>query len=193
MRPTGMIVSTRAILVALLGGALSFGCSPSSDAPGGPSLDERAATLHREAIVVDTHSDTTPRFEDETWDFSERHAATDGHMDLPRIREGGLDVEFWSIYTGKSEEPGGALRVALERIDAVHRMVERYPDQVGLARDVSDIRRLVGEGRLASLMGVEGGHMMEDNLAVLRNFHRLGVRYMTLTHSFHTGWAEGFG
>lgn len=156
-------------------------------------LEERAAAVHREAIVVDTHSDTTPRFQDESWDFGERHASSDGHMDLPRIREGGLDVQFWSIYTGKAEAPGEAMRIALERIDAVHEMVARHPESVGLASTVEDIHRLVDEGRLASLMGVEGGHMIEDNLAVLRDFYRLGVRYMTLTHSFHTSFADSSG
>jgi len=157
------------------------------------ALAERAAALHAAAIVVDTHSDTTPRFQDASWDFSARHAAGDGHMDLPRIREGGLDVEFWSIYTGKAEAPGEAMRIAFERIDAVHQMAERHAADVGLASSVADVRRLVAEGRLASLMGVEGGHMMEDSLPILRDFYRLGVRYMTLTHSFHTGWADSSG
>ncbi|MFP6624502.1 MAG: dipeptidase, partial [Myxococcota bacterium] len=149
--------------------------------------------VHRDAIVIDTHSDTTPRFERADWDFSERHARSDSHMDLPRIREGGLDVQFWSIYTGKAEAPGEAMRVALRRIDAVHRLVERHPGEIGLAATAGEIRDLVAQGKLASLMGVEGGHMMEDDLAVLRTYYRLGVRYMTLTHSFHTSWADSSG
>ncbi len=157
------------------------------------SPQERATRIHRDAIVIDTHSDTTPRFQRDDWDFSQRHPQSDSHMDLPRIREGGLDVQFWSIYTGKSEVPGEAIRIALERIDAVHRLVERYPAEIGLATTVAEIRALVAAGKLASLMGVEGGHMIEDNLAVLRTFYRLGVRYMTLTHSFHTNWADSSG
>jgi membrane dipeptidase len=188
-------VSVSVLLVASLVAAMVLGCgSEASNAePGGSRLDERVAALHRDAIVVDTHSDTTPRFREAGWSFAERHDSSDGHMDLPRIRDGGLDVQFWSIYTGKSDVPGEALRIALERIDAVHGMVERYPDAVGLALDVADVRRLVGQGRLASLMGVEGGHMIEDSLPALRTFYRLGVRYMTLTHSFHTGWADSSG
>ena len=157
------------------------------------SPQERATRVHREAIVIDTHSDTTFRFQQEDWDFGTRHPHSDSHMDLPRIREGGLDVQFWSIYTGKTEVPGEAMRIALERIDAVHRLVERHPAEVGFATTVAEIRALVAAGKLASLMGVEGGHMIEDNLAVLRTFHRLGVRYMTLTHSFHTNWADSSG
>lgn len=149
--------------------------------------------VHRDAIVIDTHSDTTPRFEGDDWDFSERHPRSDSHMDLPRIREGGLDVQFWSIYTGKAEAPDEAMHVALRRIDAVHRLVERHPDEIGLATTADEIRDLVAQGKLASLMGVEGGHMIEGDLAVLRTYYRLGVRYMTLTHSFHTTWADSSG
>ena len=78
---------------------------------------QSARDLHFDSIVIDGHSDTTPRFQDPTWAFGERHAADDGDMDLPRIREGGLDVQFWSIYMGKRETPGSAIREALERID----------------------------------------------------------------------------
>ncbi len=147
--------------------------------------------LHHAAIVVDTHSDTTPWFQDSEWRFAERHA--EGHMDLPRIAEGGLDVQFWSIYLGKREGDGRAIREALERIDAVYEMVRRHSDRVALASSVAEIRRAVAAGKLASVMGVEGGHIIEDNLAALRTFHTLGVRYLTLTHSFHTNWADSSG
>lgn len=156
-----------------------------------PDSDAAALALHRAAIVVDTHSDTTPRFEEASWRFEERHAT--GDMDLPRIREGGLDVEFWSIYLGARDVPGVALREALERIDAVHEMVRRHPRDVALAGSAAEIRAAVARGQLASVMGVEGGHILEENLAALRTFHRLGVRYLTLTHSFHTGWADSSG
>ena len=187
-----MLTRTRFIGLTLgiaLVAAAASGCA----SPAEESLEERALRLHRQAIVIDTHSDTTPRFAGTDWDASERHPKTDSHMDLPRIREGGLDAQFWSIYTGRAEQPGEAMRAALQRIDAVHRLVERYPEQTGLATSVAEIRRLVAEGKLASLMGVEGGHMIEDDLAVLRSYYRLGVRYMTLTHSFHTSWADSSG
>jgi membrane dipeptidase len=150
-----------------------------------------ALALHRAAIVVDTHSDTTTRFEEQDWRFDERHAS--GDMDLPRIREGGLDVEFWSIYLGARDVPGVALREALERIDAVHQMVRKHPRDVALAGSAAEIRAAVARGQLASLMGVEGGHIIEGSLAALRTFQRLGVRYLTLTHSFHTSWADSSG
>ncbi|MEE8559020.1 MAG: dipeptidase [Myxococcota bacterium] len=168
---------------------LGLACAP----PGSPGeLSEAAALeLHEAAIVVETHADTTPWFEDPDWSFSDRHE--DGHIDLPRAREGGLDVVFWSIYMGRQEGDGRAIREAVERIDAVHEMVADNADDVGLAFSVADIRKLVREGKLASLMGVEGGHIIEDNLRVLRTYYRLGVRYLTLTHSFHTAWADSSG
>jgi len=152
-----------------------------------------ARRLHAAAIVVDSHSDTTPRFEDSTWHFAERHDASDGDMDLPRIREGGLDVEFFSIYMGRTEGDGAAIKKALVRIDAVQEMVRAHSPDVVLAGSVDEIRGAVSAGRFVALMGIEGGHVIEDSLPALRMFHALGVRYMTLTHSFHTSWADSSG
>jgi len=152
-----------------------------------------ASALHFDAIVVDGHSDTTPRFADPGWDFALRHDDADGDMDLPRIREGGLDVQFWSLYTGKLDAPGDGLRIALERIDAVHEMARRHPDDVVVAHSVAELRAAVADGKLVSLMGIEGGHIIEESLPALRLFHRLGVRYLTLTHSFNTTWADSSG
>jgi membrane dipeptidase len=163
--------------------------SACSGAPEGPS--EAALSLHRDAIVVETHADTTPWFEDPEWRFDERH--DEGHVDLPRAREGGLDAVFWSIYMGEREGFGRAAREAVDRIDAVHEMIARHPDATGLALTAADVRRLARQGKLASLMGVEGGHIIEDDLRVLRTLYRLGARYMTLTHSFHTSWADSAG
>lgn len=155
-------------------------------------VDEEAArALHFDAIVIDTHSDTTPKFQDPSWRFDERHA--DGHQDLPRMRDGGLDAQFWSIYMGRTEGRGAAIREAVERIDGVHELVRQSPEDLVLATTATEIRRAVAQGRVANLMGVEGGHIMEDSLPALRTFHRLGVRYMTLTHSFHTAWADSSG
>lgn len=177
-------------LASSLAAAFVLAACGAEEAP--PRVDPaEIERIHRDAIVVDTHSDTTPRFEDASWNFDERHAA--GHMDLPRIREGGLDVEFWSIYMGAREEEGQAVREALERIDAVHQMIAKHSDEVALATTVAEIREAVSQGKLASLMGVEGGHIIENSLAILRSYYRLGVRYMTLTHSFNTKWADSSG
>ncbi|MEE2663979.1 MAG: dipeptidase [Myxococcota bacterium] len=176
-----------AIVLPLLGAAA---CATRAIAP--ESLAARAERLHRDAIVIDTHSDTTPYFQDPDFDFTARHPAHYSHMDLPRIREGGLDVEFWSIYLGRREGDGRAIREALQRIDAVHRMVALHPE-VALATSVAEVRTQVAAGRFVSMMGIEGGHIIEDSLPALRDFYRLGVRYLTLTHSFHTSWADSSG
>jgi membrane dipeptidase len=179
----------RTATVVALASCLSLACL--HGAPEDP--DARALRIHRDAIVVDTHADTTPRFQEPDFDFAARHAKSDVRIDLPRAREGGLDVQFWSIYVGKVDGDGRAIREALERIDAVWELARRYPNDVVVATDVAGIRRGVAEGKLVSLMGVEGGHMIENKLAALRDFYRLGVRYMTLTHSFHTDWADSAG
>ena len=156
------------------------------------TLEQRARRIQRDAIVIDTHSDTTPYFQQPDFDFSAPHSRSYTDMDLPRIRQGGLDVEFWSIYMGEREGDGRAIREALDRIDAVHRMAALHPDVV-VATSVAELREQVAAGRFVSMMGVEGGHIIEGSLAALRSFYRLGVRYMTLTHSFHTDWADSAG
>lgn len=177
-----------ALALALLAVCLGIACGRGSE-----TADERALRVHRDSIVLDTHVDTTPRFQDPTYDFGARHARGEGQVDLPRAREGGLDVQFWSIYVGRVEGDGRAIREALERIDAVWELARRHPAEIAIATDAASIRRGVAAGKLVSLMGVEGGHMIEGKLSVLRDFHRLGVRYMTLTHSFHTEWADSSG
>ena len=192
LRSVGVRWGWRAVVLGLV-----LGCGDADRAiaphPVDESIEERSARLHRDAIVVDTHSDTTPRFENPEWDFAERHDRSDGHQDLPRMREGGLDVQFWSIYLGQKDVAGEALAEARRRIDAVHRLVDRNPGELGFATTVREIRDHVAAGRVANLMGVEGGHIIENDLENLREFHRRGVRYMTLTHSFHTEWADSSG
>jgi membrane dipeptidase len=180
---------TRGFAFALLTVCLGMGCTPQPT----EDAESRAARVHREAIVLDTHADTTPRFQDPSFDFAARHDKSDVRIDLPRAREGGLKVQFWSIWVGNVQGDGRAIREAMERIDAVWELARRYPNDVVVATDVAGIRRGVADGKLVSLMGVEGGHMIEDKLSVLRDFYRLGVRYMTLTHSFHTSWADSAG
>jgi len=125
------------------------------------------------------------------WSFAERH--TDGYMDLPRIREGGLDAEFFAIYMEREPRPGMAVKRALAQIESVHALCEKYPDAIALARTAEDVRTIAASGRVAALMGVEGGYMIEDDLRVLRMFHELGVRYMAPTHAFNTHWADSSG
>lgn len=181
---------------ALCAGLLSAWLGAASEVPDfvdQPALWARALQLHRRSIVLDGHSDTTPSFEDPGYDFSARHDT--GHMDIPRMVEGGLNAQFFSIWMGDVGKPGQgiAVKTALRRIDAVHETIRRWPGSLALAGTAADVRRIHREGRIACLMGVEGGHIIENDLAVLRMYHRLGVRYLTLTHSFHTEWADSGG
>jgi membrane dipeptidase len=147
-----------------------------------------AQRLHREAIVVDTHDDTTQRLLDAGFDLGVRHA--DGSVDLPRAREGGLDALFFSIYTPGKTPGDEALRGAHAQIDAVRRQVERNRDRLVLATTADEVRRAAAQGRIAALIGVEGGHMLAGDRANLRRFFDRGVRYLTLTHNVNVGWAH---
>ncbi len=127
------------------------------------------------------------------WRFSERHADDHVYEDLPRMREGGVKAQFVAVYMDREPRSGMAVKRALGQIDGVLSACEKYPDQVGLATTAAEVRRVAASGRIALLIGVEGGYMIENDLRVLRNFYRLGVRYMTLTHSFNTDWADSSG
>jgi len=148
---------------------------------------ERAHGIHRRAIVVDLHADTPQRLLDERVDWGQR--LPDGHLDIPRMKEGGLAAEFFAIWV-QPRYKGHYLARALALTDALHTAIEKHRKEIGLALSVADIRRLHGEGRLAALIGVEGGHAIEDDLGVLNVFHRLGARYMTLTWAFQNNWAD---
>jgi membrane dipeptidase len=125
------------------------------------------------------------------WSFLERHDT--GYMDLPRMREGGLDAQFFAVYTEDDGRPGMPVKTALGQIGAIRALAAKYAQHVGLAVTAREVRTIVGSGRIALLMGVEGGHMIDDDLNVLRAFAALGVRYMAPTHSFNTHWADSSG
>jgi membrane dipeptidase len=114
------------------------------------------------------------------------------HTDLPRLRAGGLGGQFWSVYIPIRQRGGapGDTRVVIEQIDLVKRLVAKYPDDLELAYTAEDIERIHGDGRIASLIGMEGGHSIENSLAVLRATYELGARYMTITHTKNTAWAD---
>ena len=152
--------------------------------------DEPWMRLHREAIVVDTHADTLGRVLDLGVDLGERLA--DGHVDFPRLREGGVDAQFFSIWADPAYG-ADSLKRALRMIDALKQQLERHPKQAQLALSAADVRRLAGEGRLAALIGVEGGGVILNDLGVLRTLHALGARYMTLTWSVSHDWADSSG
>lgn len=111
------------------------------------------------------------------------------HTDLPSLRAGGVGAQFWSVYVPSDQDPAGAVVQTLEQIDCVHRLVEAFPDDLVLARTAGDVRVAFEEGRIASLLGMEGGHSIDSSLGTLRMMRRLGVAYMTLTHNDNTPWS----
>ncbi len=157
-----------------------------------PPVSDRAANVHATGLLIDGHNDLPWRLREigdsglENFDLRVRHA--EGHTDLPRLREGGVDAQFWSVYI-PSEHPDPAETV-FQQIDLVHRMIEKYPDAFELALTADDVERIAGEGKIASLIGIEGGVAIQNDLALLRSFARLGVRYMTLTHNSTLDWAD---
>ena len=149
----------------------------------------QAASVHQRAIVVDTHADTTQRLIfDPKFDLGVRHG--DGNLDIPRMKEGGLDAVFFSIWVPSDVTGLPAVKRALDQIDAVREAVRTHPDALVLATTVADVRRAAAERKIAALMGIEGGHMIDDNLRLLRNYAALGVRYMTLTHFKNNNFAD---
>lgn len=161
-------------------------------APPLPEISERARRVHESAILFDGHNDLPWLLRDlgdvrfEKIDLAKRLQST--QTDLPRLREGGVKAQFWSVYI-PSEQPNPA-RTVTDQIDLVHRMVERYPDDLEMAYSADDLERIVKGGKIASLIGIEGGVAIENDLAQLRAFHRLGARYMTLTHNVTLDWAD---
>jgi membrane dipeptidase len=148
--------------------------------------------VHQRAIVVDTHDDTTQRLlSGNTFDIAARNAT--GSIDIPRMRDGGLDALFFSIWVTGDVTGPRAVKAALQQIDRVREAVRRHPNDLVLATTAADIRRAAADHKIAALMGVEGGHMIDEDLGVLRQFVTLGVRYLTLTHSLNTTWADSSG
>ncbi len=152
------------------------------------SVSEKAKKLHFSSIVMDTHDDTTQRMLDPKFDLAERHP--DGSIDIPRMKEGGLDGIFFSIWMPSKVTGPEAVKRAMDQIDAVREQVRRHPNELVLAATAEEVRAAKKQGRIAALMGVEGGHMIASDLGVLRSYAALGVRYMTLTHSGNDEWAD---
>lgn len=153
-------------------------------------LWKRALEIQRKAIVIDTHNDITTPMTNDDYDLSGT-PPTPYHTSIERMKEGGLNAEFFSLYVRPwYVAHGGAARRTLDMIDSVYRAVERHPDDLMFATSAADIRRAKKQNKIAALMGIEGGHAIENSLAALREFYRLGVRYMTLTWNNPNDWAD---
>jgi membrane dipeptidase len=151
-------------------------------------ISERARQLHFSSIVIDTHDDTTQRFLDPAFDLGARNAL--GSIDIPRMKEGGLGAIFFSIWIPSKITGPEAVKRALSQIEAVHEQVRKHSSDLVLVTTAEGIREAHKEGKIAALIGVEGGHMIASDLGVLRRYASLGARYMTLTHSGNAEWAD---
>ena len=155
------------------------------------TLWSEALRIHYTALVVDGHIDTPARMVDDDYDFGTRHTSRAGHVDLPRMAEGGLDAAFFSIYVAPYYGEGvHAVRRARTLIREVQRQVDRHADQAALAASADAARRLARAGKKAILLGLEGGHALAASPDTLRALHDLGIRYVTLTHVNTNSWAD---
>lgn len=164
-----------------------------------PAAEDPALARARDVLarvpLVDGHNDLP-------WTIREHPAApgdvaaydlrarTGGHTDLPRLRAGQVGAQFWSVYVPGDRPAGELVRVQLEQIDLARRMIDHYAADLELVRTADELEAAFAAGKIASLLGAEGGHTIVDDLAVLRGYHALGVRYLTLTHNVHTAWAD---
>jgi membrane dipeptidase len=181
----------RLLRASLITGLLLLLCGSSLLAQRGDAVAERARKLHFSSIVLDTHIDVTPRLQREGWSFLDEHK--DNAVDLPRMKKGGLSGLFFSIYmSGRTTGPK-AVNDSIERIAAVHKLAADHPNQVALCVTAEQVRQAHKQGKIAALLGMEGGHMINNSLPILRMYAQLGVRYLTLTHSVNTDWADSSG
>ena len=190
------------VLVTLILCAFAVGAAqeptPKADAPGQPKtvvVSEKALAIHNEALLIDGHNDLP-------WELRQ----TDGpgfknidlnkpqkkfHTDIPRLKKGNVGAQFWSAWVPVDyARKGTAVKTTLEQIDVIHELARRYPDAFEMAYGTEDILRVRKKGKIACLIGVEGGQAIDNSLALLRDYYKLGVRYMTLTHSESLDWAD---
>jgi membrane dipeptidase len=188
--PSARTTALTRLICTMIAAATVAGCSATAQ----EEFELRARALHRETPVIDGHNDFA-------WLVHLNAAGDLARMDIaapqpalmtdiPRLRQGGVGGVFWSVYVPGDQPPGDAVRQTLAQVDVVHRLVRANPDTFELARTADDVERVFRSGRIASLIGVEGGHSIGNSLAMLRMLHTLGARYLTLTHSTHVDWAD---
>jgi len=179
---------------ALLFSALVFLTSVLAPAQTNPQgVSARARSIHDSAIVVDTHADTPQRFLDENFDIGSTDPNDNGHISLDKARAGNLGAEFFSIWVDPATNQGHFAKHTLDLIDSVYEQAAHHPDRMMMAFSVEDIERAHKQKKLAALMGIEGGHSIENDIHLLRDYYRLGVRYMTLSWSNTNEWADSSG
>jgi membrane dipeptidase len=162
--------------------------------PPDPALLGRARALHKKSPLIDGHNDYAWALREKAQrdlDKLDINRPQPGIMtDIPRLRSGGVGGQFWSVYVPAELAGQTAVTATLEQIDIVHRMMRKYPDAFELALTADDVERVFRKGKIASLIGMEGGHSIDNSLGALRMFYELGARYMTLTHARNVPWAD---
>ncbi len=180
---------TRLFFAFVLTSSLALAQAP----PAGAPVSARAQAIHDSALVVDTHADTPQRFLDEGFDIGSADPNDIGHISLDKARRGNLGAEFFSIWVEPESNQGHFAKHTFDLIDSVYEQAARHPDRMMMAFSVADIERAHKEHKLAALMGIEGGHSIENDIHLLRDYYRLGVRYMTLSWSNTNEWADSSG
>jgi membrane dipeptidase len=177
--------------------ALLAPCSVIAQAPpasaSASTISANARAIHESALVVDTHADTPQRFLDENFDIGSADPNDIGHISLDKASRGNLGAEFFSIWVEPETNQGHFARHTFDLIDSVYEQAARHPDRMMMAVSVADIERAHQQHKLAALMGIEGGHSIENDIRLLRDYYRLGVRYMTLSWSNTNEWADSSG
>ena len=183
--------SAKALLLSALVFLTAVLASSQTNTPSG--ISARARSIHDSAIVVDTHADTPQRFLDENFDIGSTDPKDSGHISLDKARAGNLGAEFFSIWVDPETSQGHFAKHTFDLIDSVYEQAARHPDRMMMAFSVEDIERAHKQKKLAALMGIEGGHSIENDIHLLRDYYRLGVRYMTLSWSNTNEWADSSG
>jgi len=166
---------------------------PASAQDAGQTVSAKARQIHESALVVDTHADTPQRFLDENFDIGSTDPKDHGHVSLDKAKAGNLGAEFFSIWVEPETNQGHFARHTLDLIDSVYEQSARHPDRMMMAFSVNDIERAHKQKKLAALMGIEGGHSIENDIHLLRDYYRLGIRYVTLSWSNTNELADSSG
>jgi membrane dipeptidase len=188
------MINFRARVFALLFLSTSIAAqTPATSASSDSAISAKARAIQESALVIDTHADTPQRFLDEGFDIGSTDPNDIGHISLDKARRGNLGAEFFSIWVEPQTNQGHYAQHTFDLIDSVYEQAARHPDRMMMAFSVADIERAHKEHKLAALMGIEGGHSIEADMHLLRDYYRLGVRYMTLSWSNTNEWADSSG
>ncbi|HEY1678425.1 MAG TPA: dipeptidase [Candidatus Sulfotelmatobacter sp.] len=177
------------LFTVLLASSFAIAQAPATGAP----VSAAAMKIHDSALIIDTHADTPQRFLDEGFDIGSTDPNDNGHISLDKAKRGNLGAEFFSIWVEPETNQGHFAKHTFDLIDSVYEQAAKHPDRMMMAFSTADIERAHKEHKLAALMGIEGGHSIEADMHLLRDYYRLGVRYMTLSWSNTNEWADSSG